>query len=185
MFTGIIQAIGKVVKYDGKRLWITIPFRKVQLGESISVDGVCLTVAARKGRALAFDVGKETQRVTTLRAARPESRVNLERSLRVGDRLGGHWVSGHVEQTGRILKIEKAQQNWWYTFSVPKEIRRYVAPKGSLTIDGISLTVAASRRNRVRIMMIPHTLSHTTLRDKKIGDRVNMETDLLAKYALR
>ena len=213
MFTGIIQGIGKVVKYDGKRpphdrraaphdrrpaplcggsaeprggrLWITTPYRKVRLGESICIDGVCLTVAARAGRALAFDVGKETQRVTTLGTLTRGSRVNLERALRVGDRLGGHWVSGHVETTGRILNIKKARGSSTFTFYAPKAIRRYAVPKGSLAIDGISLTIAALRGNRVKIMVIPHTLSHTMLGIKKVGDRVNMEPDLLAKYAWR
>ena len=106
MFTGIIQAVGKVVKYDGRRLWVRAPFRQLKLGESLSIDGVCLTVAARKDGRVAFDVGKETERVTTLGLLRTGSRVNLERALRVGDRLGGHWVSGHVEATGRILKVQ-------------------------------------------------------------------------------
>ena len=185
MFTGIVQTIGKVVKYDGSRLWVAAPFRHVKLGESISIDGVCLTVAGRQGQALAFDVGKETRRVTTLKKRPAGSRLNLERALRVGDRLGGHWVSGHVEDTGRIEKIERGRQNWWYTISIPKAVRRYVAPKGSLAVDGISLTVAAVRSGRARLMIIPHTLSHTTLRDKKVGDHVNLEPDLLAKYALR
>ena len=111
--------------------------------------------------------------------------MNLERALRVGDRLGGHWVSGHIEETGKILKIERARQNWWYTFQMPKAVAKYVVSKGSLAIDGISLTVAAVRASTARIMIIPHTLSHTTLRDKHIGDRVNMEPDLLAKYAFQ
>src|SRR5262245_47262179 len=119
MFTGIIQEIGKVVKSDGKRLWISAPFKGIRLGESVSVDGVCLTAAGRKGSKLAFDIGRETKRVTTLGVLNAGSRVNLERALRVGDRLGGHWVSGHVEQTGRISKIEKARQNWWFTIQVP------------------------------------------------------------------
>jgi riboflavin synthase len=185
MFTGIVQAIGKVVKYDGNKLWVTSPFPRVARGESISVEGVCLTVTAKWGRVIAFDIGKETQKVTTLGRLGLASRVNLERALRVGDRLGGHWVSGHVEETGSILKIEKAKQNWWFTFAVPKAVRRYVVTKGSLAVNGISLTVAAVRGNRARIMVIPHTLSHTTLRDKRVGDHVNLEPDLLAKYALR
>jgi riboflavin synthase alpha subunit len=185
MFTGIIQSIGKVIKYDGRKLWINAPFRNVRLGESLSIDGVCLTVAARKGRQLSFDVGKETQRITTLGAAAVGSCVNLERALRVGDRLGGHWVSGHVEATGKILKIEKARQSSWFTFRAPKAIRRFMRAKGSIAIDGISLTIAAVRGEEVKIMVIPHTLSHTTLSDKKVGEHVNMEADLLAKYALR
>jgi len=182
MFTGIIQAIGKVVKYDGKRLWVTTPFRNLRRGESISIDGVCLTVAARVGRDLGFDVGNETQRVTTLGAKKSGARVNLERALRIGDRLGGHWVSGHVEETGTILTIEKARQSANFIFRAPKAVQRFVRSKGSIAIDGISLTVASVRGNHVRIMIIPHTLSHTTLGEKKAGDRVNMEPDLLAKY---
>jgi riboflavin synthase len=183
MFTGIIKAIGKVVKSDGNRLWVSSSFKRIRLGESISVDGVCLTVAARKGQSLAFDVGKETRKVTTLKHLDSGSRVNLERALRVGDRLGGHWVSGHVEQTGKVLKIEKARQSWRFTFRVPKTVSKYVVPKGSLTIDGISLTVAAKRGDHVQVMIIPHTLSHTTLGSKKLNDQVNLEPDLLAKYA--
>jgi riboflavin synthase len=185
MFTGIIQAMGKVVKCDGNRLWLTAPFKRVQRGESISVDGVCLTVAAKKGRCLEFNMGKETQRITTLGHLTDGSRVNLERALRLGDRLGGHWVSGHVEETGRILTIEKSRQSAWFTFRIPPAVRRYVVSKGSLAIDGISLTVAAVRGERAKIMIIPHTLKHTTLGEKKAGDLVNMEPDLLAKYALR
>jgi riboflavin synthase len=182
MFTGIIQAIGKVVKYDGKRLWISTPFRNVHSGESISIDGVCLTVAVKKGLNLGFDVGKETQRITTLGQLKKGERVNLERALRVGDRLGGHWVSGHVEATGQLRKIEKGRQSSWYTFRAPKAMRRFLKSKGSIAIDGISLTIASVRGDHVKIMIIPHTLSHTTMREKKVGDPVNMEPDLLAKY---
>lgn len=185
MFTGIIQAVGKVVKYDGNRFWIRAPFRRVRRGESISVEGVCLTVASQKGFALAFEVGPETRRVTTLGRLLPGSSVNLERALRVGDPLGGHWVSGHVEQTGRISKIEKAGRNRWFTFQLPQAVRRYVVPKGSLAVDGISLTVASTRSDTARVMIIPHTLSHTTLGKKEVGDRVNLEPDLLVKYVLR
>jgi riboflavin synthase len=185
MFTGIIQAVGKVVKYDGKRLWIATSFDGIRRGESVCVDGVCLTVAAQKKRHLAFDVGRVTQRITTLGDLVPDSRVNLERALRVGDRLGGHWVSGHVEDTGRVLKIDKARQSWMFTFSLPRSIRRYVVAKGSLAIDGISLTVVSVRGNHAKVMIIPHTLSHTSLRNKGVGSRVNLEPDLLAKYVLR
>ena len=122
MFTGIIQAIGKVVKYDENRVWIQAPFSRIALGESISVNGVCLTVAARKGKCLGFDVGRQTQRITTLGDLKAGSSVNLERALRVGDRLGGHWVSGHVEETGRIASIQRAGQNWWVTLRLPASV---------------------------------------------------------------
>jgi len=183
MFTGIIQAVGKIVKYEGNRLGIRAPFRHVRLGESISIDGVCLTVARKTGSTLLFDVGPETRRVTTLGRLRPGSRANLERSLRIGDRVGGHWVTGHVEQTGRIRKMEPAGSSRWMDIALPPAVARYVVPKGSLAVDGISLTVAALRKNRARIMLIPHTLEHTTLGAKKVGDTVNLEADILAKYA--
>jgi riboflavin synthase len=184
MFTGIIQTIGKVVKYDGKRVWIAAPLAGIGRGESVAVDGVCLTVCARASRRLGFDIGLQTQRVTTLERLRPGVRVNLERALRYGDHLGGHWVSGHVEQTGRIVKVEKGRKSWWFTFRVPGAMRRYIVPRGSLAIDGISLTTAIVHGNRVKIMIIPHTLKNTTLGQKKAGDLVNLEPDLIAKYAL-
>jgi len=184
MFTGIIQEIGKVVKYDGNTLRVSAPFKKVARGESISVDGVCLTVTTIKGRTLSFDVGKETQRITTLGSLIVGARVNLERALRVGDRLGGHWVSGHVEETGTILKIERDRQSSWYTLKMPLAIAKYVVSKGSIAINGISLTVASVRGTTMKIMIIPHALAHTTLGDKCVGDDVNMEPDILAKYAL-
>jgi riboflavin synthase len=184
MFTGIIQAIGKVVKYDGKRLAVACPFKGIARGESVAVDGVCLTVTQRTSGRFGFDVGLQTQRVTTLGAIRPGMKVNLERALRFGDSLGGHWVSGHVEQTGRIVKVEKGRKSWWFTFQVPAAVRRYVVSRGSLAVDGISLTTAIVRGDRVKIMIIPHTLTHTTLGRKKTGDLVNLEPDLIAKYAL-
>jgi riboflavin synthase len=184
MFTGIIQSIGKVVKYDGKRLTVACPFKGTARGESVAVDGVCLTVAQRTAGRLSFDVGLQTQRVTTLGKIAPGMKVNLERALRYGDHLGGHWVSGHVEQTGTIVKIEKGRKSWWFTFTVPPAVRRYIVARGSLAIDGISLTTALVKGNRIAIMIIPHTLSHTTLGLKKTGDSVNLEPDLIAKYAL-
>lgn len=182
MFTGIIQAVGKVVKWDGRQAWIRTPFKKLQPGESISIDGVCLTVAARKGPAARFDIGPETARITTLGRLEANRPVNLERSLRVGDRLGGHWVTGHVEGLGRILQITREGRNRWFHIRIPNSVSPYVIRKGSLAVDGISLTVAAVRRGIVKLMIIPHTLSHTTLSLKKPGDSVNLEPDVLAKY---
>ncbi len=181
MFTGIVETLGKVVKYDGKKLQVRAPLRAVHPGESISVDGVCLTVAHRRGSLISFDVGPETARVTTLGTLVPGSRVNLERALRKGDRVGGHWVSGHVEQTGRIQRIERAGKNRWFTLSLPNGLQRYVIPKGSLAVDGISLTVVSVKGRQIRLMIIPHTLKRTTLGLKKTGDRVNVETDMLVR----
>jgi riboflavin synthase len=182
MFTGIVEEIGKIVKYDGTRLGIRTKFRQIRLGESISIDGVCLTVARKQGPTVFFDVGPETRRVTTLGRLRAGAPVNLERALRFGDRVGGHWVSGHVEQTGKIERIEKSGRNRWLYIRVPSAVRRYVVPKGSLAVDGVSLTVVQRRKNTVKIMLIPHTLKQTILGRKQPGDRVNVEPDLLAKY---
>lgn len=184
MFTGIIGAIGKVVRCDSSRVWIQIPFSGVRLGESIAIDGVCLTVAKRKGSILAFDVGPETHRITTLSNVLPGRAVNLERALRVGDRLGGHWVTGHVEGMGSVVKIERSGSSRWIFIRIPSAFHRWVIAKGSLAVDGISLTVVSRSRDVVKIMAVPHTLSHTTLGLKGVGDRVNLEPDLLAKYAV-
>ena len=185
MFTGIIETIGKVVKYDGNRLGIRAPFRRVRLGESVCVDGVCLTVARKAGLTLFFDVGPETRRVTALGALRPGSRVNLERALRLGDRVGGHWVAGHVESTGTVQETARTGRSRWMEIALPQVVARYVAPKGSLAVDGVSLTVVSLKKNSVKIMLVPHTLSHTTLGAKKPGDAVNLEADVLSRYAFR
>jgi riboflavin synthase len=183
VFTGLIQEIGKVVKCDGKRVWIRARFSRVIRGESISIDGVCLTVAAKRGRDLAFDIGPETARITTLGTLRPRAAVNLERALRYGDRLGGHWVTGHVEQTGTIEGVRPEGRSRWVAIRTPAAVRRYVVAKGSLAVDGISLTVAKVKGSSVEIMLIPHTIKKTTLSRKVPGARVNLEPDLLAKYA--
>jgi riboflavin synthase len=185
MFTGIIESVGKVVKYSQNRLGIRTPFRHLQLGESISVDGVCLTVARKSGAVVFFDVGPETRRITTLGGLKADDRVNLERALRIGDRLGGHWVTGHVERTGTIQRIERSGKNRWLYLKVPSSIARYIVAKGSLSVDGISLTVVSIKKTLVKIMLVPHTLTHTTLAGKGPGAAVNLEADLLAKYALR
>ena len=185
MFTGLISAVGKVLKYAQSHLTIAAPYRGVEVGESISVDGVCLTVTAKKGRQLAFDVGPETRRVTTLRDFSAGRRVNLERALRRGERFGGHCVLGHVETTGLIVALERAGTNHWLTICLPRKSVRYVIPKGSIAIDGISLTVASIKGRTIRIMIIPHTWNHTALANKRVGDAVNVETDVIGKYAER
>ena len=184
MFTGIIEAIGKITKRDRSTIWIQTPFKRLRLGESISIEGVCLTVSKIKGKTAAFDIGPETARITTLGKLPAGEPVNLERELRVGDRLGGHWVSGHVESLGRVRSLKRDGKNYWLTVDIPAPFRRFVIPKGSIAVSGVSLTVVARRGSRCTIMLVPHTLKHTTLADRKPGDAVNLETDLLAKYAL-
>ncbi len=185
MFTGLIEGIGRVIESDSHRVVVQLPFRRLKIGESISLNGVCLTVVKRKGRVASFDVGSVTRRVTTLRELRPDHNVNVERAMRLGSRLGGHMVSGHVEARGTLLQISRQGKNWLLRLRVPASLRRSIVPKGSLAVDGISLTVAQCQRNVVEIMIIPYTYRHTTLRWKKPGDAVNLETDLMAKYALR
>jgi len=184
MFTGLIQAIGKVVEFHPSRVHLSTPWI-LKKGESVAIDGVCLTVAARKGKVAVFDIGPETRRMTTLGSLKAGTQVNLERALRVGDVLGGHWVTGHVEGTARIAAITQDRDSYWVSLDVPRALRSAVLLKGSLAVDGISLTVATLRAGRVRLMIIPHTWAHTTLARKKAGDTVNLETDLLARYALQ
>jgi riboflavin synthase alpha subunit len=184
MFTGLIGAMGKVVEFRTSRLRLSTPWR-LQKGESVAIDGVCLTVENLRGKTVDFNVGPETRRITTLGSLKMGQHVNLERALRVGDRLGGHWVTGHVEGTGRILSITSESDVHWVSVDVPRDLMPAVLYKGSLSVDGISLTVARTRARRASFMIIPHTWSHTTLSQKKVGDSVNLETDLLARYALR
>jgi len=184
MFTGLIESVGKVVEFRHSRLRVATPWR-LRLGESVSVDGVCLTVTARRGKTADFDAGPETLRITTLGSLKRGSRVNLERALRVGDRLGGHWVTGHVESTAKIRSLKEHKDAHWISLDIPRSIAPAALNKGSIAIDGISLTIAAKKKTRLDFMIIPHTWTHTTLATKKVGDSVNIETDYLARYTLQ
>jgi riboflavin synthase len=150
------------------------------------VNGCCLTVvkikAGGRHKLLQFDLLKETWRLTNLQFARAGSRVNLERSLPANGRLGGHFVTGHIDGLGRIIKWERAGQDWLLDVSAPPELMRYVVLKGSIAIDGISLTVAAARKKSFRVWIIPHTYEITSLRELAVGDAVNLETDILGRY---
>jgi riboflavin synthase len=189
MFTGIIQFLAPVTDVrdepPGKRVQIRCPqlCRDASIGDSIAINGCCLTVVTNDGQHLAFDAGPETLARTTLGSLTAGSNVNLEPSLRVGDRLGGHFVTGHVEALGEL--IERADDRDWSTFwfRFPPELARYMVPKGSIAVDGISLTLVEVERDRFSVALIPHTLEVTTLGARRAGDLVNLETDLLAKYA--
>jgi riboflavin synthase len=191
MFTGLVDALGTVhaVHPDGagRRLAIHEPRYRpdLQLGESVAVSGVCLTVAAFEGEAFVFQAGPETLARTTLGGLRPGDRVNLERSLRAGDRLGGHFVQGHVDGVGRVL--ERQRDGEWETvwFAAPPDLAAQLVPKGSVAVDGVSLTVVAALPDRFSVALIPHTLAHTTLGGRRPGDPVNLETDILGKYVLK
>jgi riboflavin synthase len=188
MFTGLVEALGTVTALDvtgaGCRLVIAQPDLAAQLtiGESVAVNGACLTVVEHDAGAFRFDVGPETLRRTNLGQLAPGDRVNLERSLRLGDRLGGHLVQGHIDGVGQVR--ERRPEGEWVTvwFSSPAELAAQMVTKGSVAVDGVSLTVVDVARDAFSVALIPHTLENTTLGFKGPGAAVNLETDLLAKY---
>lgn len=187
MFTGLVEALGKVVSLEAKgeqaRLGISIPFAsELALGDSVAVNGCCLTVAEIIEGNVAFDVLAQTLRVTSLGKLTVGSNVNLERALRVGDRLGGHFVQGHVDAVGEIISLEENGQDHVVEVSLPAEIHKLCVGKGSIAIDGISLTIAELNEASTVFWITPHTFSHTNLRDAKVGDAVNLEGDMLAKH---
>jgi len=191
MFTGLIEEVGKVVAVDragrGSRLRIAagFPMEEITLGESVAVNGVCLTVTDKGSGLLHFDVSPESMERTSFKGLRPGSPVNLERALRVGDRLGGHLVSGHVDCVAVVRERKEVSGNYFFYFNLPARHARYLVEKGSVTVDGISLTVNTVGEDGFSVNIIPHTAARTTLRDLKPGDAVNIETDLLAKYVER
>jgi riboflavin synthase len=191
MFTGIIEGAGKVLGLtaggaSGRlRVELGALAEGVRVGDSVSVDGACLTVARVGGGVAEFDVSAETLRVSTLAGLATGREVNLERSLRVGDRLGGHFVLGHVDGVGRIERLEAAPGQVTLTVSAAPEILSCLILKGSIAVDGISLTLADVAPDRFSVAVIPHTLDHTTLRRKSAGDRVNLELDVIGKYVAR
>lgn len=191
MFTGIVETQGIITRADrvasGAQLEVYAPEfgRDMALGDSIALDGVCLTVARFVRGAFVADVSEETLARTTLGALRQGSKVNLERALRLSDRLGGHLVTGHVDGIGRLLLRHPAGNSTVYQFQIPAKLLEYVVPKGSIAIDGISLTVAQIRGESIACAVVPHTEQVTTLKDKPIGAAVNVEVDMLAKYVKR
>ncbi len=191
MFTGIIEGKGRVVRIEyrgaGKRITIEFPshLTEVQLGDSISVNGVCLTVFEKKDKELTFDLSGETLEKSLLGKLRVEDWVNLERALRLSDRLGGHFVTGHVDGIGIITERKREREFIQLKIKVPKHILRYLVPKGSIAVDGISLTVNEVQGDEISLMLIPYTLEKTTLIDKNTGDHLNLEADLLGKYIER
>lgn len=195
MFTGIVEESGRVVAIQpgpaSIRLSVSarVAARGVRIGDSIAVNGCCLTVAALRGcgaaRTLEFDLLAETWRRTSIGDARVGSAVNLERSLAVGDRIGGHFVTGHVDGTGVVRRWEASGRDHVLEVEAPAALRRYVVPKGSVAVDGISLTVADVLPRGFRIWIIPHTREVTALAERQVGDRVNLEADMLGKYVER
>jgi riboflavin synthase len=192
MFTGIIEETGvvKQIKPTAKSVQLTvqakIAARRLKLGDSVAVNGCCLTAVKITSRGqwklVQFDLLQETWKRTNLQFAKPGSRVNLERPVRAGGEFGGHFVTGHVDGLGKILRWERSGQDYVLDISAPKEVMRYVIAKGSIAIDGISLTISEVTRTGFRIWIIPHTYEVTALRERSVGDAVNLEADLLGKY---
>ena len=192
MFTGIVEESGRVdsIRSTPKAIQLTVRTRLIgrglKLGASVAVNGCCLTVvklASRgKERLIQFDMLQESWRLTNMQFAQVESLVNLERPLRAQGELGGHFVTGHVDGLGRITKWERIGRDHVLDIAAPAGVMRYLIHKGSIAVDGISLTVAAVKKAGFRIWIIPHTYEITALRDRKVGDFVNLEADLLGKY---
>jgi riboflavin synthase len=191
LFTGLIETQGIITRADrvagGGQIEVYAPEfgRDMAIGDSIAVDGACLTVAKFIRGAFVADVSEETLAATTLSQLHQGSKVNLERAVRLSDRLGGHLVTGHVDGVGRLLLRHAAGNSTIYQFQVPRELLTYVIPKGSIAIDGISLTVAQVRGDSIAAAVVPHTEEVTTLKEKAIGSQVNIEADMMAKYVRR
>jgi riboflavin synthase len=191
MFTGLVEEMGTVVAMTaarpGARLAVkcSLVAKDAAVGDSIAVSGCCLTVVKKEKGLLTFDVGEESLFRTNLGRLKKGDRVNLERSLAVGDRLGGHFVTGHIDTTGSLIRQRETGEWASFTFRVPKQLSRQLASKGSIAVDGVSLTLVNVEEDRFSVALIPHTLENTTLGKLAIGDTVNLETDLLAKYVQR
>ena len=191
MFTGIVEERGRISAVEplGDSVRVVIAAAEVlegtRLGDSIAVNGVCLTVVDCDAHSFSADVMQETLDRSSLGAASSGVNVNLERAARLDSRIGGHLVQGHVDGTGSVLAIEPSDHWTVMRFSLPQEIARYVVEKGSITVDGVSLTVVDAQRDWFSVSLIPTTLQVTTLGDRKVGDRVNLEVDAIAKYVER
>lgn len=190
MFTGLIESVGVVVetasRASGPGLLIRTPLAsELRAGDSLAVNGVCLTVVGAVDGGARFDVGPETSRVTTLGSLRPGAQVNLERAMRADSRFGGHFVQGHVDATGTVTALRTDGDAHWLTVAFGESLAGYMIPKGSIAIDGISLTIAALRDGDFDVMIIPFTWQQTNLHALAIRDRVNLECDMVGKYVAR
>jgi riboflavin synthase len=191
MFTGLIEEVGVVelMRQHGGVEQLAIKgegaIADLAIGQSIAVDGTCLTVTSVEHNLFEVDVSEETLARTTLGELRRGDPVNLERPCRPSDRLGGHFVTGHIDGVGTIVELREAGGMWWFSFSYPQAFRALLVEKGSIAVDGISLTIAGLNDTSFGVAIIPHTYRHTTLGTKQVGRRVNLETDLLGKYVIR
>jgi riboflavin synthase len=194
MFTGIIVGEGKVTKLNPKpksrsAIQMTVDLGKyargLKIGQSVAISGVCLSATKISTNKCVFEMIDETTKKTDLGNVKAGSTVNVERSLKVGDRLEGHFVLGHIDGVATITKIEKKPKEVKFWFKIPKKLTKYVVKKGSITLDGISLTVVDAKKDVASVCLIPHTINVTNFKSKKIGDKLNIETDVLGNYVLK
>ena len=190
MFTGLVEGVGAIasrtVMAGGVRLVITTPLAgEMALGDSLAVNGVCLTAIALSASEFTADVGPESMRVTTLGGVGSGSLVNLERPLRPDSRMGGHFVQGHVDAVGTLVSLKADEDFHWMTVRFPESLARYMVAKGSVTVDGISLTIARLGADEFEVQLVPFTMGHTNLQRAKAGDPVNLECDMIGKYVAR
>ena len=194
MFTGIIEDIGKILKIEKSTknrsaVKMTVDLgssvRRLKIGQSVALNGVCLTVTGISNSKCNFEMIEETTKKTDLGNLKVGGIVNIERSLKVGDRMEGHFVLGHVDGVGTIKKIEKKPKEIKVWFEIPKHLSRFVVQKGSIAVDGISLTIVDVQKNLASVCLIPHTVQVTNFRTRQVGDKINIETDILGKYLLK
>jgi riboflavin synthase len=191
LFTGIIEHLGTVYSLkttnEGGRITVHAPTlaHNLAISNSIAVNGCCLTIVAKDDKHFSADLSGETLRKTSFVHLAASAKVNLEQPLTAGKEFGGHLVLGHVDTVGRVARLEPEGENWWYGVEIPDSFARYIVPQGSITIDGISLTVARWNGRVAEVAVIPYTYEHTNIRERKIGDTVNLEGDVLGKYVER
>lgn len=194
MFTGIVEGTGIIEKIEKNpknrsAVKMTVDLEKqatgLKIGQSVAINGVCLTVTKISKNKCNFEMIEETTKKTSLGNLKAGSIVNIERSIKAGDRMEGHFVLGHIDGVGIIKKIEKKPKEIKIWFDIPKQLARYVVKKGSIAVDGISLTVVDAIKNRISVCLIPHTMKVTNFHTKRVGDKINIETDILGKYILK
>ena len=189
MFTGIIQTIGKISKIESNDSNGRIVFEvekfildDIRIGDSISVNGVCLSVIKKTEDTFSVDVSNETMRLTTFSVLKVNNNVNFEKAMILSDRINGHFVSGHIDGTGIIKEKKKEGRSTFFLIEFPQDLKKFVSKKGSISIDGVSLTINTTQGNSFGVNIIPHTLSETIMSEYKEGDKVNIEVDLIARY---
>jgi riboflavin synthase len=191
VFTGIVEGIGRVMKVERRgglvRLTIESPtaLTDILIGDSICTNGVCLTVIERRDRNFQVDISSETLERTTLGSLKPNERVNLERAVRLSDRLGGHLVTGHIDGKGYLAEFTRTSGSMVMSIRVPREISHYLVEKGSVAVEGVSLTISGLRGEEFQVSIVPYTAQNTTFGEKRVGDWVNVEVDIIGKYVRR